>query len=84
MSAETSVRHRAELHATSEFYSPETLSGLGSIFDSVWQGLKDHRFGETAKDEVAKRVMMYSKSGLEDAKRIELAVLNSFGLSAEL
>ena len=84
MSAETSVRHRAELHATSEFYSPETLSGLGSIFDSVWEGLKNHRFGETAKDEVANRVMMYSKSGLEDAKRIELAVLNSFGLSAEL
>jgi hypothetical protein len=84
MSAETSVRHRAELHATSEFYSPETLSGLGSIFDSVWGELKNYRFGETAKEEVAKRVMMYSSSGLEDARRIELAVLNSFGLAAEL
>lgn len=84
MSAEATVRHRAELQATSEFYSPEALSGLGSIFDSVWEELKNHRFGEAAKEEVAKRVMMYSTSGLEDTKRIELAVLNSFGLSAEL
>jgi hypothetical protein len=51
---------------------------LESIFNAVW-GELDAPSHETTKDEVARRVMMYSDSGLRDAERIRLAVLNSFG-----
>jgi hypothetical protein len=81
MNAEISVRHRAEFHSRSESCRPETLSRLESIFNAVWGELRCHPEGETIKEEVAERVVMYSNSGLLDAERIKLAVLNSFGRS---
>jgi hypothetical protein len=50
-----------------------------TIFEVVWGELRQYPHRDYARERVAERVAMYSKSGLPDDLRIKLAVLNSFG-----
>lgn len=61
----------------------EPVSKQRRIFEAVWNELRPEALqqdGEDAlRDEVTRRVAMYSESGLSESNRITNAVLHSFG-----
>ena len=81
MQAAIPLRKRNGVHELTDAANPENSRKFGSIFNAVWGELRQYPNGENIKKEVAERVVLYSRSGLQDDQRIKLAVLNSFGLS---
>jgi hypothetical protein len=61
----------------------EPVAKQRRIFEAVWNELRPEALqqdGEDAlRDEVTRRVAMYSESGLSESNRITNAVLHSFG-----
>ena len=69
--------HRTDWHRS------ESPAKQRRIFEAVWNELRPdaiQQYGEDAlRDEVTRRVAMYSESGLKESNRITNAVLHSFG-----
>ena len=77
---------RRSSHRT-DWHGPEPPAKQRRICEAVWNELRPdalHREGEGAlRDEITRRVAMYSESGLRESHRIANAVLNSFGRATE-
>ena len=75
---------RSAHHA--DWHRPEAPAKQRRIFEAVWNelrpdSLRDER-EDALRDEITRRVAMYSESGLKESNRIAHAVLHSFGRAA--
>jgi hypothetical protein len=65
------------------WHRPEPPAKQRRIFEAVWNELRPDALQQERKDalrdEITRRVAMYSESGLKETNRIATAVLHSFG-----
>ena len=73
---------RRSTHHT-DWHKPEAPAKQRRIFEAVWNELRSdslrHEREDALRDEITRRVAMYSESGLKESNRIANAVLHSFG-----
>jgi hypothetical protein len=67
-----------------DWLKPEASAKQRRIFEAVWNELRpdallQEREEDALRDEITRRVAMYSESGLKESSRIANAVLHSFG-----
>jgi aminoglycoside/choline kinase family phosphotransferase len=76
----TNVR-RSAYHT--DWLKPEASAKQRRIFEAVWNELRPDALlqerEDALRDEITRRVAMYSESGLKESNRIANAVLHSFG-----
>ena len=76
---------RRSTHHT-DWHKSEVPAKQRRIFEAVWNELRpdslQHEREDALRDEISRRVAMYSESGLKESNRIANAVLHSFGRAA--
>jgi hypothetical protein len=78
----SATRVRRSAHHT-DWHKPEAPAKQRRIFEAVWSELRPDALRQdredVLRDEITRRVAMYSESGLKESNRIANAVLHSFG-----
>ena len=66
-----------------DWHQPEASAKQRRIFETVWNELgpdvQRQESEDALREEITRRVAMYSESGLKESNRIANAVLHSFG-----
>jgi hypothetical protein len=80
---ERSATHVRRSAYHTDWHKPEASAKQKRIFEAVWNELRPDALlqerEDALRDEITRRVAMYSESGLKESNRIANAVLHSFG-----